>query len=156
VSRTLKRTLLVALAIVTLAQLVGPARTNPATNPTRRLTNYVKIPADVDAILTRSCNNCHSNETRWPWYAYVAPMSWSVIGHVRNGRDHLNFSAWPSSPEEGIDLLDSVCQEVKRKRMPLASYTWMHWDAALSDADRKVLCRWANRAADDLAEAAGQ
>jgi hypothetical protein len=153
VSRILKRTLLVLAGLLVVAQFVGPRRTNPPTNPARRLSTQVKIPADVNAILSRSCANCHSNETRWPWYAYVAPMSWSVIGHVRDGRDHMNFSSWPTSPEEGIELLDSVCQEVKRKRMPLASYTWIHWSAKLSDEDRKLLCRWANRAADDLSEA---
>jgi hypothetical protein len=153
VSRILKRTLLVLVGLLVVAQFVGPKRTNPPTNPARRLSTHVKIPADVNAILTRSCANCHSNETRWPWYAYVAPVSWSVIGHVRDGRDHLNLSSWPTSPEEGVDLLDSVCQEVKRKRMPLPSYTWIHWSAKLSDADRKLLCRWANRAADDLSEA---
>ena len=68
----------------------------------------------------------------------------------------MNFSSWPTSPEEGVELLDSVCQEVKRKRMPLPSYTWIHWDARLSDADRKLLCQWANRAADDLTEAGSQ
>ena len=151
-SRTLKRTLTVVLAVLALMQFVGPARTNPPTNPARRLAQSVKIPADVNAVLSRSCANCHSNETRWPWYAYVAPMSWSVIGHVENGRDHMNMSAWPTSPEEGVELLDSVCQQVKRRKMPLPSYTWIHRDARLSDAERKLLCQWANRAADGLME----
>lgn len=152
-SRTLKRTLSVALAILALVQVVGPSRTNPPTNPARRLSSHVKIPPDVAAVLTRSCGNCHSNETRWPWYAYVAPVSWSVIGHVHNGRDHWNLSAWPTSPEEGVELLDSICKEVKQKRMPLPSYTWIHRDARLTDAERKLLCQWATRAADDLMEA---
>ena len=85
-------------------------------------------------------------------HAYVAPMSWGVIGHVENGRDHMNMSAWPTSPEEGVELLDSLCQQVKRRKMPLPSYTWIHRDARLSDAERKLLCQWANRAADGLME----
>jgi Haem-binding domain len=149
-NRILKRTLLVTAAGLLVAQFVGPRRTNPPSDPAKSLARKTSIPRDVDAILTRSCRNCHSNETRWPWYAYVAPPSWSVIGHVNEGRAHLNFSDWTHSSEEGADLLDGVCKEIRRGRMPVPSYTWIHRDAALSDADKKRLCRWAADAADDL------
>jgi hypothetical protein len=149
-NRILKRTVLVGVTALVAAQFVGPARTNPSSDPAKGLTRKATIPQDVDAILTRSCRNCHSNETRWPWYSYVAPASWSVIGHVNEGRSHLNLSEWTHTPEEGAELLDSVCSEVRRGRMPLPSYTWIHWDAILSDADKKRLCRWTSDAADDL------
>lgn len=155
-NRILARTLLVGAAALLVAQFVGPKRTNPASDPAQNLARRAPVPADVDAILTRSCRNCHSNETNWPWYSYVAPVSWSVIGHVNEGREHLNFSEWTHTPEEGADLLDSVCSQVRRKRMPLPSYTWVHRDAMLSDADRKLLCRWTSDAADALLNAGGQ
>jgi hypothetical protein len=155
-NRILARTLLVGAAALLVAQFVGPKRTNPVSDPSRQLTRKAAIPAHVDAILTRSCRNCHSNETRWPWYSYVAPMSWSVIGHVNEGREHLNFSEWSHTSEEGADLLDSVCTEVRRNRMPLPSYTWIHRDAVLSEADKKQLCRWTADAADALLNAGGQ
>ena len=148
--RILKRTLLTLVAALVVAQFVGPSRTNPPTDAAKTLHSRTPIPADVDAILTRSCRNCHSNETRWPWYAHVAPMSWSVISHVNEGREHLNLSEWTHTPEEGADLLDSVCKEVRRGTMPIASYTWIHRSAILSDADKKTLCRWTADAADAL------
>ena len=77
-------------------------------------------------------------------------MSWSVISHVNEGREHFNLSDWTHTSEEGAELLDSVCKEVRRGRMPVPSYTWIHRDAVLSDADKKVLCRWAADAADAL------
>lgn len=148
--RILKRTLLVVAAALVVAQFVGPRRTNPVSDPAMNLQRRVPIPADVDAILTRSCRNCHSNETAWPWYAYVAPLSWSVIDHVNEGREHMNLSDWSHTSEEGADLLDKVCKQVRRGNMPMKSYTWIHRSAILSDADKKRLCRWATDAADTL------
>jgi hypothetical protein len=150
VKRILKRLLLAAAVALVGMQFVGPARTNPHSDPGKALARRVQVPPDVQAVLSRSCTNCHSNETRWPWYAHVAPLSWSVINHVNEGRGHFNLSDWPSSPEEGADLLDEACREVKRGTMPLKEYTWVHRDAILSDAEKRLLCQWANRSADTL------
>jgi hypothetical protein len=150
-NRILKRTLLVTGAVLVVAQFVGPRRTNPVTDPAKTLARKTSIPPDVDAILTRSCRNCHSNETRWPVYSYVAPVSWSVVGHVNQGREAMNLSEWTYTADEGADLLDGVCRQVRRGSMPVPSYTWIHRDAKLSDADKKALCRWSADAADALA-----
>jgi Haem-binding domain len=131
-------------------QFMGPARINPAVSPARTLHAKVPIPEDVHAVLSRSCWNCHSRETVWPWYAYVAPISWRVIGHVNEGREHLDFTNWDHSPEEGVDLLDEVCTQVKRGTMPLREYTWMHWNAVLDPKEVTRLCAWANDTADKL------
>lgn len=144
------RVLLAAGLGMAAIQFVGPSRTNPPSDPERSLTRHVPIPADVDAILSRACRNCHSNDTSWPWYAYVAPVSWNVIGHVNHGREHFNMSDWPESPEEGMDILDEVCRQVTERKMPLPSYTWVHRDAVLSDADRRRLCAWTDEAIDTL------
>src|SRR5687767_12229671 len=86
---------LTALAVLVLAiQFVRPARTNPATDPAATLHAQTAVPPDVAAILERSCRDCHSNGTRWPWYSNVAPVSWWVIDHVNHGRSHFNFSEW--------------------------------------------------------------
>jgi hypothetical protein len=145
-----KGLLAAAIVIFVGIQFVGPARTNPPFAASQTLHAAAKIPADVHGILSRSCWNCHSNETTWPWYSHIAPLSWSVIGHVNTGREHMNFNVWQHSPEEGADLMDSVCTQVKRGKMPLREYTWMHWDAKLSAADVKRLCTWANDTADAL------
>lgn len=148
--RILKRTLLVLGAALVVAQFVGPKRTNPVTDPSKSLRHKAPIPAEVDAILARSCGNCHSNETRWPWYSYVAPVSWAVVHDVNEGRAHMNFSEWTHTSEEGADLLDSACREARRGSMPIKSYTWIHRNAVLSDADKKRLCRWTSDTADAL------
>lgn len=143
---------IVAVVMVVFAglQFMGPAKTNPPVTPAETLHAKVPIPAEVHGVLSRACWNCHSRETRWPWYSYVAPLSWTVIGHVEEGREHLDFTNWTHSPEEGADLLDEVCTQVKRRRMPLREYTWMHWSAALTEADIKRLCAWASDTADKL------
>jgi hypothetical protein len=138
------------VAVLILIQFVGPARTNPPSDPEKAMAKHVAVPADVQSILDRSCQNCHSNKTVWPSYSHVAPVSWNVIWHVNDGRDSMNMSDWPSGPEEAADLLDGICKEVKKGKMPMPQYTWMHGEAKLTDADRTRLCQWADKAAGDL------
>jgi hypothetical protein len=131
------------------AQAVRPARTNPSSNPTASL--LPKAPTQVSGILTRACADCHSNETRWPWYSNVAPMSWFLIDHVNHGRDHFNFSEWATYSEDDQDkLLGSICSLSKKGRMPLPSYLWIHRDATLSDGDIAALCSWSDKMRDTL------
>jgi hypothetical protein len=149
--RTVVRgTLAVFVLVFAGLQFFGPAKTNPPVTQERTLHAKAPIPADVHATLSRGCWNCHSRETKWPWYSYVAPMSWLVVGDVNTAREHLDFTNWDYSPEEGADLMDSICTQVKRGKMPLKQYVWMHGDAKLSENDVKRLCAWANDTADQL------
>src|SRR5712691_1086291 len=75
-------------------QSYRPAKTNPPVDPSQSIEAQLNVPPQVAAILDRSCNDCHSNKTRWPWYTNVAPISWFVIGHVDDARKDLNFSEW--------------------------------------------------------------
>jgi hypothetical protein len=149
-SRMLRNLLAMGLVVLAGIQFFGPARTNPQAAPSQALFAKMAVPADVQATIKRSCWDCHSNETQWPWYAHVAPMSWAVVGDVNNGRGQMNFSDWKYSPEEGSDLLDKICKEIKRHKMPLPSYTWIHWSAKLSDPEIKRLCAWSSDASDLL------
>jgi hypothetical protein len=134
---------LVGLAI----QVMRPARTNPVTEPTRTIATHVAVPAAVQAVVARSCVDCHTNDTRWPWYSGVAPVSWFVIGHVNDGRRALNFSDWDAHGRRAPGPpLDRICGEVQSGGMPLWSYLLMHHDARLSPDDVSVLCAWANQA----------
>ena len=99
----------------------------------------------------RACKDCHSNETRWPWYANVAPVSWFVINHVNEGRRHLNFSEWqqpsaPVPPQFARRQRPSACSEVQSGDMPLFSYRLIHTDSRLSPEDIQTFCQWANSA----------
>jgi hypothetical protein len=135
--------LLVVLAILVAGiQFVRPARTNPAADPADALTAYV--PAHVAAILDRSCRDCHSSETRWPWYSNIAPASWLVIDHVNHGRSHFNYSNWPSyDTQRKLSLRKSSCDMARAGTMPMPSYLLMHRSAQLSPGDIAALCEWA-------------
>jgi hypothetical protein len=103
----------------------------------------LRVPSGAAAVLNRSCRDCHSNGTVWPWYSNVAPVSWLVIDHVRTGRRHFNYSDWAGyEPEKARKILHDICEEVKDGSMPIGSYTLMHRDARLNDADVKTLCGW--------------
>ena len=139
-NKTLKR---IAVAVVVVAvgiQAVRPARTNPPVVPSQTIYAQMHVPADVRAILERSCRDCHSNETRWPWYSNVAPVSWLVVDDVNHGRSHLNFSEWAGYDEErSRELLGDIAKEVKMGEMPLRSYLMMHGDAKLGEDAGKLI-----------------
>ena len=148
--RLFKRLILIGLVVFVVIQVVRPARTNPPSDPAKAITTRLAVPADVTAVFDRSCRNCHSHQTVWPWYSNVAPISWDVINHVNDGRGSMNWSDWPAGPEEAGELLDAICDEVKKGHMPIPRYTWLHTEARLTDADRKRLCDWSTKAASDL------
>src|SRR5688572_5266446 len=93
--RRVVRSVGLAVVLVFAALQFGPVdRTNPSSDPAQDIERHVAVPADVKAILDRSCRDCHSNQTRWPFYAYIAPLSWDIIEHVNHAREELNFSEW--------------------------------------------------------------
>jgi hypothetical protein len=100
------------------------------------------IDPQVGRILDRSCQDCHSSHTTWPWYSHVAPVSWIVAKHVSEGREMLNFSAWADKPHSADERM-VICDAVSDHRMPLPSYTLIHRNAKLSKRDVKLICDWA-------------
>ncbi|MFN2531416.1 MAG: heme-binding domain-containing protein [Pyrinomonadaceae bacterium] len=141
--RGLKWFLLIAVGLFVTAQAIRPARTNPASDPAASLTWQNEVDPKVVEILDRSCGDCHSNNTRWPWYANVAPISWFVIGHVNDARRDLNFSEWARyTPQRKGKKLQEICDTSKSGVMPLSSYTPLHSGSKLSDSDVAILCDW--------------
>ena len=101
-------------------------------------------PTAVAALLDGACADCHSDNTRWPWYAGVPPASWLVAGHVRQGRRFVNFSHFDErSEKDRRDILRAIEREVKSGSMPLRSYTLLHPRARLSPRDRAAIVSWA-------------
>jgi hypothetical protein len=134
------------------AQFVRPARSNPPEVAGRSLEAHARLTPEVKTVLRRSCMDCHSNRTEWPWYSQVAPASWLVVDHVNHGRRHLNFSDWSSyDREEAGRVLKSICKEAQGGTMPMPSYTLVHRDARLSGNDVKTLCDWAASESERLA-----
>jgi hypothetical protein len=124
-------------------QFIEPRPANPPVDPAYTLETVESVPADVSRILNRSCGDCHSNTTSWPWYSHVAPVSWFTVGHVNDGRDELNFSEWGRYSERRRETrLRAMCSMSRDRSMPLPSYITMHRDAVLSDAEIATICTW--------------
>jgi hypothetical protein len=144
---TLRKIILLALGLLIAAQLLPVHRDNPPIDPAKTIFSSYPTPADVHAILARSCKDCHSNETTWPWYSHLAPVSWIVAHDVHEGRNMMNFSDWADySDKRKISKLDHICEKVRKGDMPDSKYTFIHRDAMLSAADRNALCAWTDSA----------
>lgn len=136
--RWVGKSAVVAAALFAAIQLVPVSRTNPPVQ------SNVSVPAAVDSILRRACYDCHSNETRWPWYSRVAPISWWLADHVKDGRKDLNFSEWPVFDFEAQDLaFGDITTQLKKGKMPPASYKLGHPEARLDERERGILLEWA-------------
>lgn len=142
--KAVKRILVIVAILFIAAQLIRPERTNPPADPALSIHATAHVPPDVAAILKRSCFDCHSNETAWPWYSNITPVNfWIVRSHVQHGREHFNFSEWGRKEIKDRDhILDEICEEVEANAMPLPSYLLAHRDARLSDQQKRALCDW--------------
>jgi len=113
-------------------------------NPKSDKSLEIKVPKETMEIFKRSCYDCHSNETKWPWYSYVAPISWSVWDHVEQGRRAVNFSEWQNYTEDQKLKIKKGVFRTARNTMPLSQYTFIHTDAKMSEKDIKNLRDWAS------------
>jgi heme-binding protein len=136
--------LVLILAIVFIAiQFKRPARTNPPVEESQTLAAHTQMTPEVADILARSCYDCHSNRTTWPWYTNVAPISWFIVDHVNEGRADLNFSEWGKYEQRRQDRrLQQMCDLAQDASMPLTSYTPLHSGSKLTPAQVKTLCDW--------------
>src|SRR5690348_525034 len=108
----LRRSILLIVIAVLAAQFYQPSKINPPVDPQHEISANLAMEPSVAVIFERSCNDCHSNRTVWPWYSNVAPASWLIANDVKEGRRELNFSEWAVySPEKSAKLLDKVCKE---------------------------------------------
>jgi hypothetical protein len=134
--------------IIALLQLANPPRTNPLVAPGHDLLASHAPPPEIAVCLRAACYDCHSHETRWPWYSHIAPVSWLVAGDVKDGREKLNFSEWPHDrPERAAKRLERISEEVDYRNMPPVKYTLLHPDARLTTAQRQALIHWADEEA---------
>ncbi len=142
--KTLKIIAIVLVVGFVLIQLYRPDRTNPPIVQAETLEATTLVPENVRAILKRSCNDCHSNETVYPWYSDVAPMSWGLAFHVEEGRLEMNYSVWNTySAKKKRHKFDETCEQVTSGAMPHNQYLWLHSESQLSEEDKKILCDWA-------------
>ena len=126
------------LIFLILIQFIPLDRSNPP------VTEEIHIPGNLKPIIQKACYDCHSNETRWPWYAYVAPISFLIVKHVQDGREEVNFSTWDKYDlDKKLDILEEIEEKVRKDKMPLKQYVWIHKDARLTPQEKEDIIRWA-------------
>jgi hypothetical protein len=132
-----RKWLILAGALMVGIQLVPTGRSNPP-EPAPLVAGQ-----PVLEVFQRACFDCHSNRTAWPWYSRVAPVSWLVVGHVKEGREHLNFSEWENlTADRRAKLAGDAYGEAAAGKMPLQGYTLLHGEARLTGADLNLIKAW--------------
>lgn len=146
-----KKTLIVLLIALIILQFFHPKKNKSAGPQPNYIGNAFTIPADVKTILAKACNDCHSNNTSYPWYAKIQPVHWWLDKHIVNGRKHINYDEYTNkSLRYQYHKMEETVEMVKEGEMPLNSYTWVHKDAILSDPEKNKIIDWANAVMDTM------
>ncbi len=128
------------VAIVLVIQVIPVERNVSTVPPGQSFEKTEKVPANVAAILKVSCYDCHSNNTRYPWYSELQPGAWFMAQHIKKGRDELNFDEFNNySKRRKKAKIKSVISQIEKEEMPLRSYRMMHGNARLSADEKKEL-----------------
>ena len=147
----LKKIMFALLAVFIAIQFIQPARNTTGQAMPAAIAKQVSIPANVQEILNRSCYDCHSNNTQYPWYATIQPAGWLLAKHIRDGKAELNFDEFGNySKRRQLNKLKSVASQINDGEMPLPSYTWIHTDAKLTAADKELITDWVANAMDSI------
>lgn len=138
-----KKIIFWSLVAFALIQFIPIDRANKPVDAKVNFVDSKKTPDKVKTLLKGACYDCHSNETIYPKYAFIAPVSWSVKGHVNDGRKHLNFSVWETYNRDlKANMLTQSIQTIQNKTMPLPGYMVYHQEANLSEAERSLLIQY--------------
>jgi hypothetical protein len=141
----IKKILLALLAALIIIQFFHPKKNKAAGAQPNYIGNVYAIPADVKAILKKACDDCHSNNTAYPWYSRIQPVDWWLDNHVQEGKKELNLDEYSNrNLRYQYHKLEEIAEMVKEGEMPLDSYTWMHGDAKLTEAEKNALIGWAD------------
>ena len=140
--------LLFALVVI---QFIRPKKNKAEGPQPNYIGNNFAVPEDVKSILAKACNDCHSNNTNYPWYSNFQPVLWWLDKHIKDGKKELNYDEYTSrSLRYQFHKMEETIEMVKEGEMPLNSYTWIHKDAKLSPEERSKLTNWANSIMDTM------
>lgn len=121
-------------------------RIDKTIKPINTKTDYISVAQtnpEISTILKNACYDCHSNQPTYPWYTNIAPVSWWIKNHINEGSRHLNFSEWETYTSKRKDhKLEECIEMIEEGEMPMNSYTWMHREAKLTNAQRTLLIDW--------------
>ncbi len=135
------RWILIVSGIVCLFIIIQMVPVQTSNPPSR---TALKITGKARPIMKKACLDCHSQETDWPWYSEVAPVSWFIINDVKEGREHLNFSTWYEyEDEKKIKIYEEIIEVLEKDEMPLPAYKWLHPEARLTPQEKEIIYQWA-------------
>ena len=148
--KTLKKIFIGLLIVLIVMQAFRPAK-NTSNDTTKDISKSYVVPEDVKTILAKACNDCHSNSTRYPWYAEIQPVSWWLNDHIKDGKKHFNLNEFDGYRiARQYKKLEECIEQVKEGEMPLSSYTIIHKDAILTPAEKETLMNWCEIVRDSI------
>jgi hypothetical protein len=149
--RVLKKILWILLIIFIAIQFFRPAKNRSDGPGPHDISTKYPVPDSVQAILKVACNDCHTNNTRYPWYAEVQPVAWWLNSHINDGKRGLNFSEFTTYRiRKQFHRLDDISEMVKKDEMPIGSYTIIHKDAILTDRQKRAIADWTEALKDSI------
>jgi hypothetical protein len=141
----IKKILVGLLFVFLFLQFIRPTRNISEGKSANHISNKYAVPENVATVIEKACNDCHSNNTVYPWYTNIQPIGLWMQNHVNEGKKEFNFDEFLTySPKKAHHKLDEVIDQVKEGEMPLDSYTWIHKNAILSQEEKTALVDWAD------------
>ena len=139
------------IAVLIIIQFFHPQKNDKVANPQNDIIFSVEIPSLVKKKIVNACYDCHSEKTAYPFYNRIAPVSWIMARHIREGKEQLNFSNWAGyDKKQQIKLLDEICEVTTNGEMPLKSYVMMHGKAVINEKELEEICAWTENAAEEI------
>lgn len=143
--------MLLLLAGLIIVQFIHPERNKSEAIQLNNIEKVHPVPEDIKSILVKACMDCHSNNTSYPWYCNLQPVDWWIGGHIKDAKKQLNFDEYSNrNLRYQFHKMEEIVEQVKDGKMPLNSYTWMHKDARLTEAEKNILINWANAVQDSM------
>lgn len=144
--KRIKKILLLLLLVLIVGQFFGPEKNEGDIASITLFLSETNPPEDIKLILKESCYDCHSNVTRYPWYNNITPVNYWLAEHIKDGKKHFNMSKWEGNSVKRKDnKFEELIEMVEEREMPLASYTWVHEEAKLTDEQIKSVVNWAKQ-----------
>ena len=149
--KILKKILLGLFIVFIVIQFIRPAHNTSGQVLPTDITKTINVPDKILDVFKNSCYDCHSNDTRYPWYINIQPMGWIMADHIKTGKANLNFSEFGTySKRKQANKLRSLAETINDGSMPISSYTIMHTDAKLSEENKKLITDWVAKTRDSL------
>lgn len=138
-----KKILIGLLVVVLLIQVMQPTKNQSDSLSENDISGVYELPAGVHETLVKKCYDCHSNNTQYPWYVHVQPIGWWMASHIKEGKDHLDFSEFKTyDPKRANHKLEEVSEELGEGHMPIESYLWLHPEAKVNAEELKAINGW--------------